>query len=221
MACSIDINGTQVWYVVRAVSSGNDLVKFNATGAELPQNKWRSKRLPSGTEPKEFLCKLLGGAAVEIGTAPSTSVEKAGHTPVQLSPDAPVQPNQKQLRLPGSVDVDAMDTQPYSLRTEPAQPERFSESDYSKIGGYKERELELNPGHQRVRPEGESYAERGAARDAAVEENAELRARLTEIEARILSLIEVRTRTESIPCRLPIVFPIRRHRKKAHHGAYL
>ena len=36
MACSIDINGTQVWYVVRAVSSGNDLVKFNATGAELP-----------------------------------------------------------------------------------------------------------------------------------------------------------------------------------------
>ena len=99
MASCLDIDGRNVLYVVRPVSGGKDILKYNATGDFLPQNKWKAARLPKGRTPQEFLRQLLDKGAGGNASVPDIGAEKAGHTPVHLSPDAPEQPNEKQPRL--------------------------------------------------------------------------------------------------------------------------
>ena len=114
--------------------------------------------MPPDTEVATFLAQVLKPTA----DTTNSSHHKANHTPIQDAPDAPIQPHAKHLRLPASASealdggAPSADTE-YVLRTRPAQPERFADSAYSRIGGYREREFTENPAHQRVRQDGESY----------------------------------------------------------------
>ena len=50
---NVEIGCVDVEYVVRSVSGGKDLLKYNATGEQLPQNKWRSIRIEAGANAEQ------------------------------------------------------------------------------------------------------------------------------------------------------------------------